>query len=447
MSHNFKILIVDDEIEYQEVLKMILGDNGYYVKSVSSGLEALEVLNNEKFHLVLTDLIMDGINGIELLERIKGDYYDLDIILITGYGSIENAVDAMKKGAYSYFVKGEDPKKLLIEVKKLAKINAKNKFYKNESQENILLKTNNKEFLKIMKIARKVANSNVNVLITGESGVGKEILAKYIHKCSNRKKEKFVPVNCQSLPENLLESELFGHEKGSFTGAMEKRIGRFEESNGGTLFLDEIGEMPISLQVKLLRVIETKSIERVGSNKNIKIDSKLISATNRNIFEEIKCGNFREDLFYRINTITLEIPPLRDRREDINMFINFFLEKCKRDMKKNIIDIENKVMEFLLSYDYPGNIRELKNIIERLIVLSEDGIIKFKDLPSIRHERIYHESDNDTIKSLKEVRKEVEVEHIKKVIEKCNGNLTYTAKYLNISRRQLYNKVLEYNLK
>ncbi|WP_026894941.1 sigma-54-dependent transcriptional regulator [Clostridiisalibacter paucivorans] len=447
-NYNFKILIVDDEVEYQEVLKIILEEKGYNVEVASSGKEALKILHKESFNLVLTDLIMDNMNGMELLEEVKKQNLDIEVILVTGYGTIENAVDAMKKGAYSYFVKGHSPEELLLEiekVKKLTKLKSDNEFYKKkEICSNALLESNSKRVNRILEICEKVARSNVNVLIIGESGVGKEVLAKYIHMCSDRKKERFVPVNCQALSENLLESELFGHEKGAFTGALEKRIGRFEEANGGTLFLDEIGEIPIGTQTKLLRAIETKSIERVGNNKNIKIDIKLICATNRNIHQEIERGKFRTDLFYRINTILLELPPLRERTEDLHMFIKFFIDKCSREMKKKINKIENGVIDFLLNYDYPGNIRELKNIIERLVVLSDRGIIKAKDLPDYNYGKKYCEQDN--IKSLKDIRKEAELEYIKVVLNRCKGNLTNTAKYLDISRRQLYNKLVEYNL-
>lgn len=458
-KENFKILIVDDEEQYQEVFKMIFDDKGYYSKTASSGEEALIRLKEENFNLVLTDLIMGGMDGIELLERIKKEFNDTEVIIVTGYGTIENAVSAIKKGAFSYFIKSHGPEELLMEIEKLEKfhkLQVDNRILRHEQNRNTyLIKTKNKKYKNILDIIDRAANSNVSIFITGESGVGKEVLARYIHKCSNRKNEHFVAVNCQALSENLLESELFGHEKGSFTGAIDKRIGKFQEADGGTLFLDEIGEIPISVQTKLLRALETRTIERIGSNKLININLRLISATNRDIKKEIEQGNFREDLFYRINTIIIDLPPLRERKEDLPMLIDFFFKKCEIEQKKKINSIDNDVMKFLLFYDYPGNIRELRNIIERLVVLSVDGNVNSKDLPEydlnvnyVGNNNIATENKEETeIKSLKSFKKEFESKYIKKVLCKCNGNLTEAAKLLDISRRQLFNKVVEYGLK
>ena len=312
-----------------------------------------------------------------------------------------------------------------------------------------LMGTNNKEFNEVLEIVKKAAESNASIFITGESGVGKEILARYIHNLSNRK-GRFIPVNCQALSGNLLESELFGHEKGSFTGAIEKRIGRFEEANGGTLFLDEIGEVPVSIQIKLLRVLDTKTIERIGSNKPIKIDLRFITATNKEIEKAIANGEFREDLYFRINTISIKIPPLRERREDLPMFINFFLLKYEKELKKKINSVDNEVMDFLLNYNYPGNIRELKNIVERLVVLSEDGIIKKKYLPKYKYEKENFNSVEgltlDKMPSLKEYRNNLEKSYIQTVLKKCSYDMDASSEILQISKRQLYNKTAEYNI-
>lgn len=448
---NFKILIVDDEIEYQDVYEMILRDKGFYTRCVSSGTEAMKLLKKESFHLVLTDLIMPEMGGMELLEKIKKEYVDTKVIIVTGYGTIETAVIAIKKGAFSYFIKSHKSEELLVEIEKienLRQLEQDNKYLRSQqNNQSYLLKTNNIKYENILKLLDKAAVSNASILITGESGVGKEIIARHIHQSSQRKNKHFVAVNCQALSENLLESELFGHEKSSFTGALEKRIGRFEEADEGTLFLDEIGEIPVSIQVKLLRTLDTKSIERIGSNKVINVDLRLISATNRNIYKAIEKGDFREDLFYRINTIIIDIPPLRERREDLPMFIDFFFNKYSKDQKKKINSIEQEVMFFLLSYNYPGNIRELKNIIERLVVLSEDGIITKQDLPENKLSNNYNSVDTDTIIPLKAFRREIETKYISKVLSQCEGNITEAAKILNISRRQLFNKVKEYNLK
>ncbi|WP_276632823.1 sigma-54-dependent transcriptional regulator, partial [Terrisporobacter hibernicus] len=370
---NFKILVVDDEIQYQEVINMILQSEGYKTKVASSGEEALEILKKEEFNLVLTDLKMNGMDGINLLEEIKNNYTNTYVMLITGFGTIKNAVEAMKKGALGYFIKGSNPAELLREIEKVKKECESTK--KVEMVNNkFLLDTKNYNFRKILKIAKKAASADVNVLITGESGTGKEVMARFIYENSKRKNEKFVPVNCQAFSSGLLESELFGHEKGSFTGAFNKRIGRFEEAHGGTLFLDEVGDIDLNTQVKLLRVLENRTIEKIGSNKPIDVDFRLICATNKDFYEAIENKEFREDLFYRINTISIHLPSLKERKEDLPMLIDFFLKKSSAKYNKKIIKVEDDVINHLLNYEYKGNIRELKNILDRLVVLSENGI-------------------------------------------------------------------------
>lgn len=450
MNFQLKILVVDDEVEYQNVYKMILEDEGYLVETVSSGKEVLEKLKGEEFNLVLADLIMEGMNGIQLLKEIKKDYEETEVIIVTGYGSIESAVEAIKLGAFSYFIKDHDPEELLLEigkVKNIFELKIENKSLKKERKvDNYLITTQNERFKELLNIVEKAAKSNASIFITGESGVGKEIMARYIHKTSNRK-GMFIPVNCQALSDNLLESELFGHEKGSFTGAFEQRIGRFEEASGGTLFLDEIAEIPISIQTKLLRALDTKTIERIGSNKQIKIDLRFITATNKNIVKAIEKGEFREDLYFRINTIPIRIPPLRERREDLPMFIDFFLKKYEIELKKKIVKVEDEVMNFLLVYDYPGNIRELKNMIERLVVLSEEGIIKSKYLPKDREvmeTKNIEISSLDELPSLKDYRNCLEKEYIEKVLNKSEKDMDLAAETLGISKRQLYNKISDF---
>lgn len=408
----------------------------------------LRILEKSSYDLVLTDLKMNGIDGIELLKKIKENNYRSEVILVTAFSTVDSAVIAMKLGAFGYFIKGQDPQILIKEIEKLFKINElifNNHSIKNELMKfNYLLLTNNKKFKDILKIAEKAAISNSNILILGESGTGKEVIAKYIHQCSLRTDENFVPVNCQVFSDGLLESELFGHEKGAFTGAIEKRIGRFEEADKGTLFLDEIGEIHPNIQVKLLRALENRSIERIGSNKKIEIDLRLIGATNRNLYKKITEGEFREDLLYRINTITIEIPPLRERKEDIPDFIDFFLNMFKNEMKKTIENVEDGLMETLMNYDYPGNIRELKNIIERLVVLCDNNILSKKDLPLLSGKNNIHTNLN--LRTLKDVRQYAEKNHIRQVLTNCGNNITEAAKILDISRRQLYNKLYEYNI-
>lgn len=446
----FKVLVVDDEPEYRDVLKMILTEKGYSVAMASGGAEALAILGQTQFHLVLSDLIMDGMNGIQLLQAIRDRHPDTAVIILTGYGTIENAVEAMKIGASSYFVKGGDPVDLLKEIgnvrKKIFGQLLSKEMKSTGNSPDFFLRTKNDRFRKVLDIAERASQSNVNILILGESGVGKEVFAQYIHDCSERKNGRFIPVNCQSFAGGLLESELFGHEKGSFTGALDRRKGRFETANGGTLFLDEVGDVPLSTQVKLLRALETKKIERLGSSESFFVDFRLISATNKNLAREIREGRMREDFFYRISTITLEIPPLRSRKEDLPLLIDFFLERSQILHGKTVRNIENGVREFLLSYQYPGNVRELKNIIERLVVLSREGSILLSDLPDFVEQAEERIMDGE-IRQLKEIRKKVEAEYIQKVLQRCDDKMAEAARCLGISRRQLLNKINEYGIK
>ena len=450
MVNEFRILIVDDEFEYRDVLKSIVETEGYAADTAATAQEALEKLKSKRYHLVLSDLIMEGMNGIELLERIKQEHDDLEVIIFTGYGTIENAVDAMKKGAHSYFIKSHAPEELLLEiekVKKIIRLQQDNAILREQRpQRESLLETRNKKFARILETAQKAAKSQVNILILGESGVGKEVLAKYMHEQSDRKHGHFMEVNCHAFSENLLESELFGHEKGAFTGATHRRIGRFEAANGGTLFLDEVGDMRPSTQVKLLRVIETKKIERLGSNRALEVDFRLIAATNKDLKAESLQGRFREDLYYRLSSITIEIPPLRERKEDLPMLIDFFFHTSQIRLKKTVSRVEEAVMKALLAYQYPGNIRELKNVIERLVVLADQGVVQACDLPELR--QTFHEQRSpESFQPLKEMRTKFETEYIQQVVEHCAYNLTEAAKILDISRRQLFNKMQEYGLR
>ncbi|AXU27767.1 TPA: sigma-54-dependent transcriptional regulator [Clostridioides difficile] len=439
-----KILVVDDELEYGVVMKKILQKKGYLVDIALSGEEAINIIKKDKnYDLILSDVMMKNMDGVQLLDRIKSINRDIEVILVTGYGSIENAVDAMKRGALSYFIKSNPIENLLEEVEKVKASKISVSVQKNNLE--FTLKSKNRDFNNIIKIAKKAACKDVNILILGESGVGKDILARYIHSISPRKNEIFVPVNCCSFSENLLESELFGHEKGSFTGAVDSRKGRFELSNKGTLFLDEIGDIPLNVQVKLLRTLEDKSIERIGSNKSIKVDFRLICVMNKEPKVEISNGNIREDFFYRISTITITIPPLRKRREDLTTLIEFFLNKYQIEHDKKIHSIDKEVKDFLLNYNYPGNIRELKNIINRLVVLSEEGNLS-KDNLNLISNNVYID-DKISIRPLREIRKEFECEYIEKVLSLCGNNISNTAKKLEISRRQLTNKISEYNIK
>lgn len=448
MTDKFKVLIVDDEIEYIETYKILLESRGYRIESASSAEAALEKLSQEYHHLVLCDVVMPGIGGIEALKAIKRNYLDTQVIMVTGYGGVETAVEAMKLGAFGYFIKSHNPEELILEIQKalkLVSLQQRQKYL--DSGSNHLFMSNSPKMQEIYQNLNKIARSNANVLLLGESGVGKEVIAKRLHELSERSEMPFIPINCQYFTTELLQSELFGHEKGAFTGANEKRIGRFEEGSGGTIFLDEIGEVSMDTQVKFLRVLENRTIERIGSNRPIHVNFKLICATNKDLDQQISLGSFREDLYYRINTITIDIPPLRDRRSDIPSLIDFFLEHYRWEFKKNVFRIEDETMEFLLNYSYPGNIRELKNLIERMFVLEHEGILRLDKMPSSNGSDKFNDSKSLKITNFNRARREFEKEFIIKALMENGNNVTKTASVIGLSRRQLFNKISEYNIR
>ena len=449
MTATLKLLIVDDEKEYRTLLSIILEKEGYSTDVAENGSVAINMIEINDYDVILTDMKMEGIDGIQLLEYINKLERKIKCIIITAYASVENAVEAMKKGAFSYFIKSNDPQELIFSLCTIEYINTiseQNMLLKNEiGSYDYLLESQCPNFQKVITYAEKVAKIDANVLILGESGVGKEVFARFIHQCSNRKNEIFMPVNCHSFSDSLLEAELYGHEKGAFTGSQYMRKGRFEASNKGTLFLDEIGDMPLETQVKILRNIENKEIERIGSNKTIKVDFRLICATNKNLKNEILSSRFREDLYYRISTIIIEIPPLRRRKEDLMMLIDHFLSKARKELKKTVTSIDDKLMNILLNYDYPGNVRELKNIIERMVVIAESDNLTFNDISQYDIFSKYTFSTNN--KSLKEVRQSAERNHIIKVLESNDYNIDKTAEILQITTRQMYNKINEYDIR
>lgn len=447
---NYKILIVDDEIEYQNVVSLILEDAGFCTSTCSNGVEALEYLKENEIDLVITDLRMPVMSGTELIENIINSEYDVDILVVTAYGSIEGAVDAIRLGASDYFVKSNDLDELIIKVNRIAKMRRLEQksgiLIKNQNVEEVFMDSKNQEYLQLIDMCNRTADTNINILLLGESGVGKEVIANYIHRISDRANEPFIPVNCQVFPEGVIESELFGHEKGAFTGAVGARVGKFEEANYGTLFLDEIGDLPIMTQGKLLRALETRSIERIGSNKRINLDVRFIFATNKDLNREIEKGVFRDDLLYRINTLTLTIPPLRERREDLPGLINFFVGKTAIDQKKKDIVIDDDVMAQLLNYDYPGNIRELKNIIERMIALSRNGRVTMSEL-LLPGGTCSVCSGAGEMANLRTARGEFEKSYITEALKKAGWNVEKCALILGITSRQLWNKISQYNIK
>ncbi len=451
------ILIVDDEKNYLLVLSAVLEEEGYEVLTTASSLEALEILKASDVDLVLTDMKMPGMDGIEVLEQIKTRDPELPVIMMTAHGTVDKAVEAMQKGAYSYILKPFDNERLTLYAKKAIatyEVVKENRRLRNavESQYqfgNIIGKS--KSMRDVFEIIQKVAPSNATVLIEGESGTGKELVAKSIHFNSPRRDDPFVAVNCSALAESLLESELFGHERGAFTGAVSSKKGRFELAHGGTLFLDEIGELSANLQVKLLRVLQEKTIERVGGVRSIAVDIRVIAATNRNLKEELRAGRFREDLFYRLNVVHIAIPPLRLRWEDIRLLVDHFIKKYASSNQSAVPvqGLSQEVIRLFYEYNWPGNIRELENVIERAIILCEDGLITIKDLPNWFKNNVFNARMIDNIPTgakLYETLELIEKEMIERALKMADNVQSHAAAILGIGKSGLNQKIKKYNL-
>ena len=444
-----KILVVDDDPNMREVMEIMLQQEGHDVISEEEPLKAIELCRKKVFDLVITDLKMPKINGIEFLKTIKDQRPETIVILITAYASGETAINAMKEGAYDYVEKGENWQEELKRVvrsalikKGLIKDYPLNKEITNETREENSfcgMIGINREMRKIFDTIRKVSNTPANILILGESGTGKELVARAIHENSSRAKMPFVAINSGGIPENLLESELFGYMKGSFTGAYADRQGYFEMARGGTIFLDEIGELSPSLQVKLLRVVQEKTFRRIGGAEDIKVDVRIISATNKNLKEKVKQAEFREDLYYRLNVIPVFIPPLRERREDIPLLINNFIEKYSKMFGKQITNISSYAMELLMNYDFPGNIRELQNIIERGVAMESSNIILPESLTFGSPKFDMEISDNglDLNSELDKIEKML----IEKALQKTKGSKKKAAELLKISFDSLRHRI------
>ncbi len=451
------ILIVDDEKNYPTIIGELLQEEGYTSLTASSGMEALDILSTELIDLVLTDVNMPGMSGIQLLEKIKEINPDIPVIIMTAYGSVEKAVEAMHKGAYTFILKPFENQALIAHIAKaisVYRIVQENSILRDAissrySFDNIIGKS--KPMQEIYEIIKKVAPSNASFLIEGESGTGKELVAKSIHYNSLRKDRPLVIVNCSAFAKTLLESELFGHEKGAFTGATTMKKGRFEISDKGTLFLDEIGELPISLQVKLLRVLQEKTIERVGGTLSIPIDFRLIAATNKNLEEEVGKARFREDLYYRLNVVKAVIPPLRERSEDIPLLINHFIDKYTNEQHSvsNVSEISPETVKILCDYQWKGNVRELENIIERSVILCSGNTITPSDLPLQVRQNMSSTLDLDGIPEdvgLAETLAAVEKRMIQRAM-KLSGNVqTKAAQLLGIGKSGLNQKLKKFHL-
>jgi len=453
MSTN-RILLIDDEENFRHMLSVILKKRGYDVETASDGIDGLKKVDSGAFDTVLCDIRMPQMDGLEFLKEAQKAGCESTIIMMSAYGTLDTAIEAMKMGAYDYISKPFKPDEIILTLKKAEereRLRRENLFLKKEVQkeysfENIISK--NERMRQIFDTIRKVAKYKSTILIAGESGTGKELVAKAIHFNSDRSNQPFIPVNCGAIPENLLESELFGHTKGSFTNAVRTKKGLFEEADGGTMFLDEIGELPLQLQVKLLRVLQDGEIRRIGDSKAIQIDVRIIAATIKDLDKEVRENKFRDDLFYRLNVLPMKIPPLKERKEDIPLLVDHFIHKYSRELGKPIEGIAPEALNCLLNYNWNGNVRELENVIERAIVLTESHRIEVENLP-VEIENPKEESKlsllNDEL-SIKKASRYLEIDLIRKALRKTNGNHTHAAKLLEISHRALLYKIKEYGI-
>jgi len=447
-----KILVVDDESAHRQMIKAVLSAEGYEIKEAVNGDEAVKAVEEQFHDLILMDIRMPKLGGIEALQKIKDMSPGIPIIIMTAYASVNTAIEALKSGAYDYLTKPLDIEELKILVAKALQ------FQKLE-QENIYLKEQLNDRFDFSKIIGRsnamkqlfetmalVAPSEATVLIVGESGTGKELIANAIHQNSARAKRPFIKVNCAALPETLLESELFGHEKGAFTGAVSRKRGRFELAHQSSMFLDEIGEMAPTTQAKILRVLQEREFEPLGGTHTIQVDTRIVAATNKQLDQEIKAGRFREDLFYRLNVVSLEVPPLRDRGDDVALLADFFLQKYTAKNRKLIKGITPRAMDLLMRHEWPGNVRELENIVERAVIMARGEMITPMEFPenlkALDHELKEARIDMAAGRSLKEVEKEM----ILRTLEETGGNRTHAADILGISRRTLQLKLKEYGI-
>jgi len=449
-----RILIIDDEPSIRKVLAAHLTHDGYEVETAKDGGEGISKIDTAQFHAVVTDLKMPNIGGLEVLHWASRNHPGLPVIIITAHGTVDTAVEAIKLGAHDYVTKPFDRDELKLIIRKAVQT-------EEASARNLAPATGKFEIVgqtpgmqRIYGLIEKVAQSPTTILITGESGTGKELVARALHDQSTREDKAFISVNCGAIPETLFESELFGHEKGAFTGAINARPGRFELADGGTLFLDEVGELPLDMQVKLLRALQERTFERVGGVKPITVDVRLIASTNRDLAEEVRKGTFRQDLFYRLNVIPIQLPPLRSRKQDIPLLVEHFVSRFNERLERNVT-VSQEAMDILVTWNWPGNIRELENVMERSVLLNEGDRILASDLPGIEDPLIdtdegYSPAEHEELGLKEYVRAhtaKLERARIQKALEAEDNNVTRAAKQLGISRKSLQTKMKEYGLR
>ena len=451
MREKPRILIVDDELIVRQSLSDWLAESGYEVEAVDGGSKAIPLVKQKEWDLLLVDLKMQGMDGIDVMRAVKKISKNLPVVIITGYPTVDTAVQAMKQGAYDYIVKPFNPEEIDLVIRNVVA-------HQNLVKENIRLRQElkrryqfkdiigkSRKMQEVLVLVKTVARSNSTVLIQGESGTGKELIARAIHSTSPRSKRPFIAVSCAALPETLLESELFGHERGAFTGAVSSRKGKFELANKGTLFLDEVGDTSQKTQADLLRVLEEREFARIGGSELIKVDVRVISATNKDLDTLVSEAKFREDLYYRLNVVTIHVPPLRERKQDIPLLVEHFLEKYSVENEKRIESIDEDALDSLMKYHWPGNVRELENAVERAVVVAKSDVVSPDDLPpSVRGET--GEALGPSLAAHSVPLQEIERRYIRQVLEAANWNIKKAAGTLKIDRTTLYNKIRKYKL-
>ncbi len=449
-----RILVIDDEQELCESLQLVLADEGFEVYTARSGEEALDLVEERPVDIVLSDLRMPGVSGLDLLPQLRRKIPGATMILMSAYGSEKLALEAIKRGAYDYIAKPFLPSEMIFTIRKAQErelLRRQNQLLKREVERAVgerPIVAASECMIHVLEMIERMAEYKTTVLLQGESGTGKEVLARAIHSQSTRRNAAFLAVNCAAIPENLLESEFFGHTKGAFTGADRSRRGIFEEANGGTVFLDEIGELPFALQAKMLRVLQEEEIRPVGDPKSRKVDVRILAATNCNLEAETRAGNFREDLFYRLNVVRIDVPPLRERKNDIPLLVDAFLDRIRTTLRKPIRSLSNEAYAKLVAYPWPGNVRELENVIERATILCREEMIGLDDLPTNITETIpspYQEEEGDAL-NLKKAKQRMEESLIRKALAATNGNRTHAAKRLGVSHRSLLYKLKDYGI-